>query len=144
MKFATKSHRKQVLIWLIWAITIFVFTSIQEQTPDKPVVGPAPVMGIVITHDWRNGPLFPWKFKYRLRVLIRHRRRIVQRAYRRIVRGVRLAELVLRGALTMAQIVDLLTCSQLRRYLGALPVLYTLLETLRVREIINQHCPTFA
>jgi transposase len=48
------------------------------------------------------------------------------------------------GALTLAQLVDLLTQSQLRRQLGALPVLYALLEVLRVREIINRHCPTGA
>jgi transposase len=40
--------------------------------------------------------------------------------------------------------VDLVTRSQLRRRLGALPVLYALLEALRVSEIINRHCPTRA
>ena len=48
------------------------------------------------------------------------------------------------GALTLAQLVDLVTQSQLRRHLGALPVLYALLEVLRVRDIINRHCPTRA
>jgi transposase len=56
----------------------------------------------------------------------------------------RLARLALMGALTMAQVVDLLTQAQLRRHLGALPVLYALLEVLQVREIINRHCPTAA
>jgi hypothetical protein len=56
----------------------------------------------------------------------------------------RLARLALTGALTLAQLVDLITQSQLRRHLGALPVLYALLEVLRVREIINCHCPTEA
>jgi transposase len=56
----------------------------------------------------------------------------------------RLAQLALTGALTLAQMVDLLTHSQLRRHLGALPVLYALLEVLRVRETINRHCPTAA
>jgi len=56
----------------------------------------------------------------------------------------RLARLALTGALTLAQLVDLLTQSQLRRHLGALPVLYALLEVLKVREIINRHCPTAA
>jgi transposase len=50
----------------------------------------------------------------------------------------------MRGALTLAQLVDLVTQSQLRRHLGALPVLYAVLETLRVREIINRHCRTAA
>jgi hypothetical protein len=44
----------------------------------------------------------------------------------------------------MAQVVDLLTRSQLRRHLGALPVLHASLEVLQVREIINRHCPTSA
>jgi transposase len=44
----------------------------------------------------------------------------------------------------MAQVVDWLTRSQLRRHLGALPVLYSLLEVLQVRQSINRHCPTSA
>jgi transposase len=32
----------------------------------------------------------------------------------------------------------------MRKHLGALPVLYALLETLQVRDIINRHCPTRA
>jgi hypothetical protein len=56
----------------------------------------------------------------------------------------RLGRLALRGALTLAQLVDLLTQSQLRRHLGALPVLYALLEVLRVHETINRHCATAA
>ena len=41
----------------------------------------------------------------------------------------------------MAQVVDWLTASQMRYQLGALPVLYALLETLQVRQLINRHCP---
>jgi transposase len=52
--------------------------------------------------------------------------------------------LALTGALTLAQLVDLVTQSQVRRHLGALPVLYALLETLQVRDIINHHCSTRA
>jgi transposase len=44
----------------------------------------------------------------------------------------------------MAGIVDLLTQAQLRRHLGALPVLCELLDVLQVRQIINRHCPTAA
>ena len=40
--------------------------------------------------------------------------------------------------------VDWLTKAQLRRHLGALPVLYALLDVLQVRRIINRHCPTAA
>jgi transposase len=56
----------------------------------------------------------------------------------------RLARLALNGALTLAQLVDLVTQSQMRRQLGALPVLYALLEVLRVREVINRYCPSQA
>jgi len=42
----------------------------------------------------------------------------------------------------MATVVDWLTHSQLRRQLGALPVLYALLDLLQVREIVNRYCPT--
>ena len=42
----------------------------------------------------------------------------------------------------MATVVDWLTRAQRRRQLGALPVLYRLLEILDVRRIINRHCPS--
>ncbi len=37
-----------------------------------------------------------------------------------------------------------MTCAQLHRHLGSLPVAYPLLEVLQVQEIINRHCPTAA
>jgi transposase len=45
------------------------------------------------------------------------------------------------GALTLAQVVDLLTHSQLRRQLGALPVLYAVLDVLQVQSMVNRYCP---
>lgn len=41
----------------------------------------------------------------------------------------------------MAQVVEWLTAHQVRYQVGALPVLYALLETLKVRAVINRHCP---
>jgi transposase len=52
--------------------------------------------------------------------------------------------LALSGALNLATVVDWLTKAQLRRHLGALPVLYALLDVLQVRQIIKRHCPTAA
>jgi transposase len=98
-------------------------------------------MGIIIHHR-QDGPLFPWK--YRLRVIIQRRRRALRRTCQGVVWIACLVKLALRGALTMAQVVDWLTRAQLRRHLGALPVLYGLLEVLQVRDIINRHCPTAA
>jgi len=42
----------------------------------------------------------------------------------------------------LAQLVAWLTLKQVHYQLGALPVLYALLETREVRQIINRHCPT--
>ena len=145
MHFATKSRRTQILIWLIWAIACLVFMVVPEQAVviEEPVAGPL-ALGGVVTHDSRNGPLFPWQPGHRWRKWAWRRYCALRRAHRRAVWVARLGQLVLTGALTLAQLVDLITQSQLRRHLGALPVLYALLEVLQVREIINRHCPTAA
>jgi transposase len=141
MKSATKSQYTQVLAWLIWIIVLLVFTQQPESNLDVPTSEPPALTGVITPH-WRDGPLFPWK--YRLRVIIRRRRRVLQRTCHRVVWATRLIKLALHGALTMAQVVDWLTRAQLRHHLGALPVLYGLLEVLQVRDIINRHCPTAA
>jgi transposase len=43
---------------------------------------------------------------------------------------------------TLADLIGVLTRRCVGRYLGALPVLYALLERLQVRVIINRYCPT--
>ncbi len=141
MKFATKSQYAQVLAWLIWALVVLLVVFMPVRDPDTAASEPPVVAGVITSHR-RDGPLFSWK--YRLRVVIRRRRRALQRAGRRLVWVTHLVKLVWRGALTIAQVVDWLTRSQMRRHLGALPVLYSLLETLQVRDIINRHCPTAA
>jgi transposase len=141
MKFATKSQYTQVLVWLIWVIVLIVFTQTPGETPGAPAWEPPALAGIV-THAGRDGPLFPWQ--RRLRVRIRRRYHILRQTVHRAVWAARLAKLALHSALTMAILVDLLTQAQLRRYMGALPILYGLLEVLQVRQIINRHCPTAA
>jgi hypothetical protein len=145
MHFATQSRRTQILVWLTWAITCLVFTVAPEQAmvSDGAAVGPPALTGLV-THDHRDGPLVPWHPRRRLRKWAWRRCCALRRAHRRAIWMARLARLALVGALTMAQVVDLLIQAQLRRHLGALPVLYALLEVLQVREIINRHCPTTA
>ncbi|MCP4358601.1 MAG: DUF4277 domain-containing protein, partial [Chloroflexi bacterium] len=54
----------------------------------------------------------------------------------------RRTRLAMKGATTLAQLVDLLTKRQMHYQIGALPMLYALLESLQVRHIINRHCPT--
>ena len=145
MHFATKSRRTQILVWLVWAIACLAFLVMPEQAvmSEGPVAG-FPALEGVVTHDARVGPLFPWQPRHRWRKWAWQRYCALRRAHRRAVWMARLARLALRGALTLAQLVDLITHSQLRRHLGALPVLYALLEVLQVREIINRHCPTAA
>jgi len=106
--------------------------------------GDPPVLAGVVTHDPRQGPLFPWwpRWRWRKRALARYR--AWQRAVRRARWAARLARLALSGAVTMAMIVDWFTQAQLTCHLGALPALYGLLEILQVRQIINRHVPTAA
>ena len=145
MNLATESRRTQVLVWLIWAIACLVFMALPEQAvvSEGSVIGLPSLVGIV-THDPRNGLLFPWQPRHRWRKWAWRRYCALRQAHRRAIWAACLARLALTGALTLAQLVDLVTHSQLRRHLGALPVLYALLEVLRVREIINRHCPTKA
>jgi transposase len=145
MHFALKPRRTQILVWLTWAIACLVFMVVPGQAIviEEPVAGP-PALAGVVTHDSRNGPLFPWQPRHCWRKWAWRRYCALRRAHRRALWVARLVRLALTGALTLAQLVDLITQSQLRRHLGALPVLYALLEVLRVREIINRHCPTEA
>ena len=143
MYFATKSRQTQILIWLIWAIACLAFFVLPEQgVMREQSEGTLPALTGVITHDPRNGPLFPWQPKHRWRKWAWRRYCALRRAHRRALWVARLARLALTGALTLAQLVDLVTCAQIRRHLGALPVLYALLNVLQVRDIINRHCPT--
>jgi transposase len=145
MYFATKCRKKQILVWLIWAVACLVFWVWPEQAiAGDWSVSELPALPGVVTHDVRNGPLFPWHPRHRWRKWAWRRYCALRRAHRRAVWVARLARLALTGALTLAQLVDLVTQSQVRRHLGALPVLYALLETLQVRDIINRHCSTRA
>jgi len=63
MNFGTKSAWTQILVWLIWLMAVLVFMQPTKQPgyqPDRPM----PLLGVV-THDNRNGPLFPWQARYR-------------------------------------------------------------------------------
>ena len=142
---ATKSKGTQILVWLIWAIACLAFFLQPEPviTGERSAAELPALPGVVTYEAWKR-LLFPWQSQYRFRKWAWRRYCVLRRAHRRAVWVARLARLALHGALTFAQLVDLLTQAQLRRYLGALPVLYTLLEILHVREIINRHCPTGA
>ena len=142
MNFATKTKQTRILVWLIWFIALLVYIEpVQHQ--GYQAEGTVPLLGVV-THDSRDGPLFPWQPRYRWKKWALAKYRAWRRARRRAQRAALMARLALSGVLTMAQVVDWLTKHQVRYHLGALPVLYALLETLGVRQIINRHCPTRA
>jgi transposase len=145
MNCATKSRRTQILVWLIWAIACAVFLLLPERMfASQPVCLDAPALPCVVACEQQNRPLFPWQSKQRVRKWTWRHYCKLRRAHRRAVWVARFARLALTGALNLATVVDLLTKAQLRRHLGALPVLYALLDVLQVRQIINRHCPTAA
>jgi hypothetical protein len=128
MYFATKYRPMQILIWLIWAIACLVFLVMPEPAPGPQTpMGEFPALAGVVTHDPQHGPLFPWQPGHRWRKWAWRQYCAWRRAHRRALWMVRLARLAWAGALTLAQLVDLVTHGQVRRHLGALPVLYALL-----------------
>jgi len=145
MNCATESRRTQILVWLIWAVACTVFLLLPERMiVSPPICLDVPALPGVVTYDRGDGPPFPWQPKHRVRKWAWRHYCKLRRAHRRAVWVARLARLALSGTLNMARIVDLLTQAQLRQHLGALPVLYELLNVLQIRQIINRHCPTAA
>ncbi len=151
MKTTTRFHRWQVLVWLLWFLALLASFWLSplpweqfQPLAMSPKGADVPMLAGVVTHDPRQGVLFPWwpRRRWRKHALLRYR--AWQQAVRRARWAARLARLALTGAITMATLVDWLTRAQLRRHLGALPVLYGLLEALQVRRIINRHVPTAA
>jgi transposase len=143
MNFGTKTAWTQILVWLIWFMAVLVFMQPTNQPGYQPDSS-GPLLGVVRYDSRQTGPLFPWQARYRWKKYALIKYRAWRRAYRRAKRVAALARLALSGVMTMAQVVDWLTVGQVRYQLGALPVLYALLETLKVRQVINRHCPTQA
>ncbi|MCP4168811.1 MAG: DUF4277 domain-containing protein [Chloroflexi bacterium] len=139
MHVATESTRTRIWVWLVWALVMFTCLI----TPPSFSLEETAVSAVgVALQEEEERELFPWWSRYRWKKwTMRHYQALRQR-YRRAQQVGQLARLALRGMVSMAQVVDWLTASQLRYQLGALPVLYALLETLNIRDIINRHCPT--
>ena len=140
MNFATKPSRIRMFAWLIWFIALLAF--IQPVTTGQTTsLAETSLLGAV-SHKPENGLHFPWEPRYRWKKLALRKYKAWKRTYRRVKWAARWARLGMKGAVTLAQIVDLFTKWQLHYQIGALPVLYALLETMQVRQIINRHCPT--
>lgn len=139
MNFATKTSHTRILVWLIWFIALLV--CVEPSMSGETTTGPNVLLGVV-THNAEEGSLFPWQPRYRWKKRALRKYRAWQSAYRRAKWAARSARLALMGAITVAQLVDWVTLRQQHYQIGALPVLYALLETLAVRQVINRHCPT--
>jgi len=144
MNFATKSKKTRILVWVIWLLVVLA-TICLGQTAGATLAPDPPLSGVALhTGPEERRRLFPWWPRWRWKKHALRRYRAWQQRYRRARRAARLARLALRGLVPLAWIVDHLVAHQRRYQLGALPVLYALLETLEVRHIINRYCPTRA
>lgn len=140
MDSTTKTRWMHALLWLFWFVLLLtIMVSRASPRFDAPTVA-----ALIVTHDPQAGPLFPWQPHSRWRKWAWLHYQAARRTYQRVVWAARLARLIRGGTLTMATVVDWLTRAQLRRQLGALPVLYAVLEVLQVRSIINRYCPSAA
>lgn len=144
MYFTTNRRWSYAVVWCFWFLVLLTVT----WYGGPPWVSVAPAAGtssgdmvaLLVVPPSVHGA--PWPLRRRWRKWAVAHYQAAQRTYWRAVWAARGARLLLRGALTMAAVVDWLTRAQLRRQLGALPVLYRLLEILDVRRIINRHCPS--
>lgn len=140
INFATKTSRTRILVWVIWFLALLVFS--QPLVAGSSNHSQAVPLEGVVSHNPQDGPLFPWLPRKRWKQRALRRYRAWGRAYRQAKWAARAARVGLQGAVTLAQVMDWLTVRQQQYRIGALPVLYALLETLQVSHIINRHCPT--
>lgn len=138
MNTATKSVHTRILVWVIWFIALLVFGQAAATRTNQ--IDTVPLLGVV-SYNPQDGPLFPWQPRHRWKQRALRRYQAWCRAYRQAKWAARGARLALSGALTLAQLVAWVTTRQQQYQIGALPVLYALLETLQVGHIINRHCP---
>jgi hypothetical protein len=143
MNCATKARRTQILVCLIWAVACLVLVLLPGNLNPHRQVSPDVLAwpGAVLLGPGNASP-FGWCARYRVRKWAWRHYCKLRRAHRQAVWVARMARLALSGALTLAQVVDWLTDAQFRQHVGALPVLYALLETLHVRTIVDRYCPT--
>jgi len=142
---------QKVQMWLIWLVAVLV----TMVTPEPFGMDPNGTMetsravsastGVAVATE-PSGELFPWLPNYRWRKLAlkayRRGRRLYRQARYRYWVACSLAKMAQRGVLSLAWLMDRLTKRQMRYYLGALPLLYTVLAELKVEETINRYCPT--
>jgi transposase len=144
------------LIWLFWFLAVLMWAfaaGLPVEYRTGQVALPDSLLMLATVPSDEVESLWPWSPRHHWRkwAWIRYQiaRRVYQRAvwtarraYVRAIWAAGMARLILTGVITLAALVDWMTRAQLRRNLGALPVLYAVLDLLHVEEIINRHCPT--
>jgi transposase len=138
---ATKGRRERFWIWLL---CLLVISAVLSRTPNLETGANGLLLGIAVESEAAQQRLWPWQRVWRVKKWAYARYKAWQAHYRQAKRARQLAQLALAGMMPLAHVVDALTAKQVRYKLGALPVLYALLETLEVRQIINRHCPSKA
>jgi transposase len=146
MYFTTNRRWSDAVVWCFWFLILLTVAwhggPPWLTVPPATGTSPGDAVALLVLPPTAGGT--PWPLRRRWRKWAITHYHAARRAYWRAVWAARGARLLLRGALTLAAVVDWLTRAQLRRQLGALPVLYRLLELLDVRQIINRHCPSAA
>jgi transposase len=137
--------KQNVQVWLVWLIAVLVSLMVPLGIEPESSRAVSAGSGVVIASG-ASRELFPWLPSHRWRKHALQAYRRARQLYRQaryryeVARG--LAYLARHGVLTLAWLLDRLTRRQLRYYLGALPLLYTVLTELRVAETVNRFCPS--
>jgi transposase len=156
----TKARWLHVLVWLVWFLVVLTWTyayglPLAHRTGQVALPEHLLVLATELGPNAVAERLWPWQPSGRWRKWAWLRYQAARRVYRRARWAARLAyiravwaagmaRLILTGVISLAMLVDWMTRAQLRRNLGALPVLYAVLDLLHVEEIINRHCPSEA
>jgi len=138
---AISGSRARIWIWVIWLVVVSAGLLVVCHV--SPWASSELLLAGVVSHDAKaSGPLFPWQPQGKVKKWAWRKYQLYRQRVRRVRRRAQLARLALSGVVSMAQVVDWFTASQVHYKLGALPVLYALLASLEVGQIINRHCPT--
>lgn len=138
---ATKGKNERYWSWLIWLVVIGAALQAPSGIEPRP---PELLLAVAVESEQVKRTVWPWQRVWRVKKWAYTRYKAWRAKYRAAKRASQLAKLAMAGLLPLAQVVDALTARQVRYKLGALPVLYALLETLEVRAIMNRHCQTKA
>lgn len=138
---ATSESRERFWVWLIW---LMVMSSAMTAPASLDYTTTTPLLGVCVEGEQSKSPFFPWQRWYRCKKWAYRKYKEYQSRYRRAKRMAQLARIAKVGMMSLATLVDCVIQSQCRYKLGALPVLYALLEILEVRESINRHCKSKA